>query len=131
MKKKEVKPKGIITQYHNYQFTCDVFGQGNTNQYQIFAVAESPEVAQEEVIGFLRKHGIQDKDCQIVMSTQGNPIKLLSRKFLIDIFNYAGPIIKAEKKAAEKQYKKDIQSASKSARMTTGVEEIKRMRHII
>lgn len=131
MKNKEVKPKqkGITTQYRNYQFTVDVYGTHDTAQHQLYAIAESPAIARNEVEGFLRKNNIRDYN--INMSSQGSPVKLLSKKFLIDIHGYADKIIKSEKRQAAKQQRQDIQAASKSAKLTVGAEEIKRMKHMI
>jgi hypothetical protein len=131
MNRKEVKkkPKGITTQYRNYVFTVDVYGEHDTAQYQLYAIAESPAVARNEIDRFLQKNNLMNYN--INTSSHGTPVKLLSKQFLIDIHGYADRIIKAEKKAAEKQYKKDILSASKSAKLTVGSDIVKKLKHII
>ena len=132
MNKKEVKPKqGITTQYRNYQFSVDIYGKHDTAQHQLYAIAENPAVAKQEVEGFLIKNNLRQSQYSITTSSRGNPVKLLSKKFLIDIHGYADKIIKSEKAAAAKIHKRDIQSASKSAKLTVGADVKKRLRHII
>ena len=128
-KKEEPKQKGITTQYRNYQFTVDIYQTHDTAQHTLYAIAESPAVARNEVVGFLQKNNIRDYN--INTSSHGTPVKLLSKKFLIDIHGFADKIIKSEKRQAVKQHKKDIQSASKSAKLTVGADVAKRMKHMI
>lgn len=120
----------FTTQYRNYQFVVSVYGK-NAGQHYFYAISESPEIAKQEVVGHLNKHGIYKPNYNFDTEGHGYPVKLLSKKFLIDIHDYADPLIKNEKAVAAKQKEADLKEASRSAKLTVGAEEIKRMKHMI
>lgn len=117
------------TKYRNYEFEATAFMKNDNVVYKIYCIGENPDAARYEAEILLKKENI--KDYTINASSFGSPVQLGTKKYYKSVWKKVDPFIKKENEQAAKVHKEDIQSASRSAKLTVGADKIKRMKHII